>query len=87
MPLSPLLLSLSLAACGFSAPDGLLVDSGDTDAADDGGGGGGGSGGGGGDEEEDDDTTPPDPETVDDDGDGFSEAEGDCDDTRATVYP
>ncbi len=34
-----------------------------------------------------DDTAAPDPATVDDDGDGWSEAEGDCDDADPSVHP
>ena len=39
---------------------------------------------------EDSDTDPDtasDPSLIDDDGDGYAEAEGDCDDTDADVYP
>jgi len=35
---------------------------------------------------DDDDSTPADPLDVDDDGDGMTENEGDCDDTDATIY-
>lgn len=88
-----LLLSL-LVACDFSAAskvagqDTAALDSGAPDDGDgdggggSGGGGSGGSGGGGG-----DDGGTPDPNDVDDDEDGFTENEGDCDDTDPGIAP
>ncbi|MFT4975829.1 MAG: hypothetical protein ACI8S6_001722, partial [Myxococcota bacterium] len=74
-----ILLALTLA-CEFSAPSDVLV----TDSAD--------PGPGISDETDSDDDSEEDEEeidplTVDDDGDGFSEVEGDCDDTTATINP
>lgn len=84
----PILLLCLLIACDFSAA--TKVDAGDSGAVDSGapggdeggaGGGGGGSGGtggaGGG----------PDPLDVDDDEDGFTEREGDCDDADPGISP
>lgn len=84
----PALLLCLLVACDFSAS--TKVEAGDTagldsGAPDDGGGasvgGSGGSGGSGG------DGGAPDPDDVDDDQDGFSENDGDCDDTDPGVAP
>lgn len=76
-----LALLLLLSACRFEAP--LKVggaDSGDTAAPDDSG--GGGSGGG------DDDTgEAQDPLDIDDDGDDYTENQGDCDDEDPTISP
>lgn len=74
-----ILLALALA-CEFSAPsDVLMTDTGPVGPTID-------------DDDTDADTGEPDdeeldPEQVDDDGDGYSEAEGDCDDTTATISP
>lgn len=73
----------TLTACGFSVAGTTVTDTGPTtdDTAD------------GGDDTADTDTgpvdtgDPPDPWTTDDDGDGFSEAEGDCDDTTSARAP
>jgi hypothetical protein len=78
-----------LLACGFTAA--TKVDSADTavpdtglggdDGADDGGSDDGGSDGGG------DDGGDEDPNDVDDDQDGLTENEGDCDDTDPSIRP
>ena len=68
-----------LSGCGFSAPeDVVVVDTGLELADDD------DSGDGGETEVED---PADDPLDVDDDGDGWTENEGDCDDAVATVHP
>lgn len=78
------ILCLLLSACDFKASTEVLGgDTGGVDVVDDSGGDGGAGGGGDGGEAGSD----PDPLTVDDDGDGFSEAAGDCDDGDAAVSP
>ncbi len=84
-----LTLSLLLGACSFNASTEVLGKEGDTGLPDEGEGGdaaaggeaGGDSGGGG------DEGGAPDPEATDDDGDGFSEQEGDCADADPAVGP
>jgi len=93
---------IGVFACDFSAqtsvraPDTGSADSGAPDDGDGGGGDDGGSGDDGGDGGGDagsgddgggDDGDEPDPETTDDDGDGYAEVDGDCDDTDATIAP
>ena len=76
-----ILLALALA-CEFSAPSGALIKDTGYDLGDD---------TTTGDDSGDDTTAEPeeevDPLTTDDDGDGFSEEQGDCDDTTATIAP
>ena len=80
----PLIL-LALSGCDFSAATDVRVgdtatDSGaSSDDGSDGTHGGGGDGGDGGDGD--------DPAATDQDGDGFTEADGDCDDTDSTISP
>lgn len=89
MPRVPLFLLplLGLCAC-LGASTEILADSGQDEGAGGGGAGDGGAGdGGAGDGGAGDGGSTVDPLRSDDDGDGFSEEEGDCDDTRAGVYP
>ncbi|MDP2314572.1 MAG: MopE-related protein [Pseudomonadota bacterium] len=83
-----MLLLLALA-CDFSAATGVVVD--DTAAVDDRADTAEDTDTGGAETDTDpgetDDTAPPDPLEVDDDGDGWSEAQGDCDDFDLTVHP
>jgi len=73
------LLTLGLLMTTIGCADKAGGDTSDGGGDDGGGDDGGGDGGGDGD--------PDDPLMVDDDGDGFSEFRGDCDDTNPTVFP
>jgi hypothetical protein len=69
---------LSLLGCGFSAPEDVVAGSGGEDT---------GRTGETTTPDETDSAEPPDPSDVDDDGDGYTENQGDCDDEAATVHP
>lgn len=75
-------LLLALAACDLGASGKTVLDdsaapltddSGDDSAPDD--------------SAATDDSSPPDPNDVDDDGDGYSENQGDCDDLNGSIHP
>jgi hypothetical protein len=83
----------SVSGCDFSAGGKVFGDSGDSGSAAEGsgsgngtgGGGAGGSGSGTGSDGAEDGTT--DPADLDEDGDGFTVGEGDCDDGDPAVFP